>query len=75
MADQVIQIWEDLHEERSGFYRAFWCDSADATTGCPVIGYASAGGSHRTIKAAAREANRLHPGVEIYRNGKEVKLS
>lgn len=22
----VVVVWEDLHEERSGFYRAFWAD-------------------------------------------------
>ena len=69
----VIQIWDDLHNERAGFYRAFWCDGADGTSGSPVIGYCSPGGSHRTIRAAAVEALRLHPGEQVYRNGKLIK--
>lgn len=69
-----IVIWEDHHTEaRGNWYRAFWAD-VNETAGSPVIGYCSPGGSHRTIKAAAREAVRLHPGETIYRNGREVKL-
>jgi hypothetical protein len=68
----VPVVWEDLHEERSGFFRAFWAASPDATTGSPVIGYCSSGGSHRTIKAVAREVLRLYPGETVYRNGKPV---
>ena len=71
----VIQIWDDLHTERSGYFRAFWCASPTATTGSPVIGYCSPGGSHKTIQATAREVLRFHPGETIYRNGKEVKIS
>jgi hypothetical protein len=70
----VIVVWDDLHNERAGFFRAFWSDSPNGTSGSPVIGYCSAGGSHRTIKAVAREALRYHPGETIYRNGKPVKL-
>jgi hypothetical protein len=68
----VICIWEDLHAERSGYFRAFWCDSPTATIGSPVVGYASAGGSFRTIKAAAADAIQRHPGETVYRNGKPV---
>ena len=71
--DAVIQIWEDHHVERSGFFRAFWCAGPDATSGSPIIGYCSPGGSHRTIRACAAEARRLYPGERIYRNGREVK--
>lgn len=70
----VIVIWDDLHNERSGYYRAFWCDSPDGSIGSPVIGYCSPGGSQRTIKATAREVLRLYPGETVYRNGKEVRL-
>lgn len=70
----VICIWDDLHTERPGFYRAFWCADADATTGSTVIGYASPGGSFRTIKEAARDALSRYPGTPVYRNGKPVKL-
>ncbi len=70
----VIVIWEDLHNECAGFFRAFWASSPDADSGSPVIGYCSAGGSHRSVKDAAREALRYHPSETIYRNGKPVKL-
>lgn len=72
--NSVVVVWEDNHNERSGFYRAFWAASPDATTGCPVIGYCSPGGSHRTIKAVAREVQRHYPGETVYRNGKAIKL-
>ena len=69
----VVQIWDDLHNERSGFFRAFWCSSPDATTGSPVIGYCSPGGSHRTISGAAREVRRMYSDAQIFRNGRLVK--
>ncbi len=68
----VIQIWEDLHQERAGFFRAFMCDSGDATTGSPVVGYASSGGSHRTIRATINECRRLGYADDIYRNGRLI---
>jgi hypothetical protein len=72
----VIQIWEDNHTEaRGNWYRAFWCENAEATSGSPVIGYCSAGGSQRTIRAAAREALRYHPGTPVFRNGKPVNVT
>lgn len=46
----VIQIWEDLHNERPGYFRAFWCESPEATTGCTVIGYCSSGGSRSEVR-------------------------
>lgn len=67
-----IVIWEDLHNERVGYYRAFWANP-DETSGSPVIGYCSPGGSHRTIREVAAEIRRLYPGEKIYRNGREVK--
>lgn len=70
----VIVVWEDLNNERPGYYRAFWAATPTATTGCPVIGYCSPGGSHKTIKAVAQEALRLHPGETVYRNGRPVKV-
>ncbi len=70
--EPVIQVWEDLHEERSGFFRAFLCDSAEATTGCPVVGYCSPGGSYRTIRRVAWEALKMHPGTPVYRNGRRI---
>ena len=68
----VVQIWDDLHTERSGYFRAFWCDSPTAESGSPVIGYCSAGGSHRTIKAVAYEVWRYYPEADIYRNGRKL---
>ncbi len=69
----VIVIWDDLHNERSGYVRAFWASNPEGTSGSPVIGYCSPGGSHRTIKACAAEVRRMYPGESIYRNGREVK--
>lgn len=69
----VVQVWEDLHNERSGFFRAFWCADKDASSGSPVIGYCSAGGSQRTIIGAAQEVWKLYPNAQIFQNGKEVK--
>lgn len=68
----VICIWEDLHNERAGMFRAFWASAPDADSGSPVIGYCSAGGSQRTVRAAAREALRLYPDAKVFCNGKEV---
>ena len=70
--DPVVQVWEDFHTERSGYYRAFWCADPEAHTGSPVIGYCSPGGSQRTIRACAEEVRRLYPDAEIYRHGKAV---
>ena len=58
----VIQVWDDLHTERSGMFRAFWCRTGESTTGSPVIGYCSPGGSRRTVAACVREALSLYPG-------------
>jgi len=70
--DPVVQIWDDLHAERAGYFRAFWCAAPDAGSGSPVVGYCSPGGSHRTIRATAAEVRRLYPDARIYRNGREV---
>lgn len=68
----VIQIWEDNHSERHGFFRAFWCSGPDATTGSPVVGYCSPGGSHQTISATIAECRKLGYSDAIYRNGRLV---
>lgn len=71
----VVVVWEDNHTERRGtWYRAFWAASPDATTGSPVIGYCSAGGSQKTIRETVREVRRLLPGQTVYRNGRTVEL-
>lgn len=72
VSDAIIQVWDDLHEELPGFYRAFWCDGPDATIGSPIVGYCSPGGSFRTIRETALDAARRHPGIPIYRNGQMV---
>lgn len=69
----VIAIWDDYHNARAGYYRAFWTESPEGFNGSPVIGYCSPGGSHRTIRAAAAEARRLYPGETVYRHGKVVR--
>lgn len=68
----VIQVWDDLHSERSGFYRAFWCADMEESSGSPVVGYCSAGGSHRTIRAVIAECRRLGYDDPIYRNGRLI---
>lgn len=68
----VIQVWDDMSAERDGFYRAFWCESPEATSGSPVIGYCSAGGSHRTIRAVIAEVRRLGYSDPVYRNGRLI---
>ena len=70
----VPVVWEDLSNERSGYFRAFWAAGPNGTSGSPVIGYCSPGGSHRTIKAVAREVLKYYPNETIYRNGKPVKV-
>lgn len=70
--DAVVQIWEDLHNERGGYVRAFWCATSEADSGSPVIGYCSPGGSHRSIIACAMEVWRNHPRAQIFRNGKQI---
>lgn len=72
IATAVIVVWDDLHNERAGYFRAFWAESPDATSGSPVIGYCLPGGSHRTIRAVVTEVKRLYPGEPVYRNGREV---
>lgn len=67
-APYIIEIAPDLHEERPGFYRAFTTESLDAPTRCPVIGYCSAGGTHRTMTRCVAELRRLrlHTGAPVY---------
>lgn len=73
MQTAVIQVWDDMHSERAGFYRAFWCASgADGESGSPVVGYCSPGGSHRTIRAVIAECRRLGYTDPIYRNGRLI---
>jgi len=72
MPASVIQIWDDLHTERAGFYRAFWCEDADNSIGSPVVGYCSPGGTHRTIRAAIAECRRHGHTAPIYRNGRLI---
>lgn len=69
----IVQIWDDTHNERAGYFRAFWAEDPTATCGSPVIGYCSPGGTHRTIRAVAREVWHFYPDAEIYRNGKQIK--
>jgi hypothetical protein len=70
----VVVIWEDNHTEaRGNWYRAFWANGPDGTTGSPVIGFCSAGGSHRRIWQVKAEVQRFYPHEPCYRNGRLVK--
>lgn len=72
----VVVIEEDLHEEGSGFFRAFWAASPDATLMSPVFGYCdSVGARNRTIKATAREVLHYYRDAQIFRNGRLVKTN
>lgn len=66
----VLVVWDDSGNERPGYFRVFWSDSPNGTTGSPAIGYCSPGGSHRTIRAAVAEIRKLYPNEPVYRNGK-----
>ena len=68
----VIDIWEDLGSERPGMFRAFWVDGPNATSGSPVVGYCSPGGSHRTIREVIAECRKLGHTDPIYRKGKLI---
>lgn len=70
----VVVVWDDLHEERDGFFRAFWADSPDSETGSPVFGYTDTiRGSYRTIREVVREVHKYYPGETVYRNGKAIR--
>ena len=58
----VVVVWEDLHEERAGFYRAFWADGPEGTCGSPVLGYCQAGGSPGRRAENDLEAQRTNGG-------------
>ena len=52
-----LEVWDDLNNERPGFYRLYWVIPGE-TTGCPAIGYCSPGGSYRTIREAVADGRR-----------------
>lgn len=70
--EDVIVIHEDMHNERPGYFRAYYASSPDASTCVTVIGYCSPGGSHRTIRATVNEVRRLGHTAKAYRNGREL---
>lgn len=73
MANPCIIIDEDLHTERAGLFRAFFAsDGPNSQLVCPVVGYASSGGSHRTIRECVREVRRLGYNDDIYRRGRII---
>lgn len=65
-----IEVWPDLSVQREA-YRAYWVAPGE-TTGCPVVGYCSPGGSHRTIRAAIAECRRLGYSDPVFRNGRLI---
>jgi hypothetical protein len=68
----VAVIWDDNHQERSGFFRAFWCAKPDSSSGSPVFGYCDSKGSYRTIRQVVPEFKRYYPGERIFRNNREM---
>jgi hypothetical protein len=69
--DCHIEIWDDMHAERAGFYRAYFVEPG-GTTGSPVVGYCSPGGSHRTIRATVAECRRMGYTDPVYRNNRHI---
>lgn len=72
----VIEIWDEQHG-RAGNFRAFWveCDTNGhpiGSTGSPVVGYCSPGGTHRTVRAAVADAKRRYPQDSVWRNGRRL---
>lgn len=73
MSHPCIIIDEDLHAERAGWFRAFFASAGpDSQFVCSVVGYASPGGSHRTIRECVREVRRLGYNDDIYRLGRII---
>jgi hypothetical protein len=68
----VIQIWDDYHNERPGYFRAFYCNHPMTSIGSPCIGYCQPGGSQRTIKAAVAEIRQRDKETPIYRLGIKI---
>ncbi len=67
--EKVILIMEDWHQEQAGFFRAYEATSVSAPTMFPLVGYASHGGSYRTIReTVAHASKRVPPGTHIYRS-------
>ena len=52
-----LQVWDDLHNTRPGYYRLFWANPGEST-GVPAVGYCSPGGTYRTIKEAIADGIR-----------------
>lgn len=71
----VPVIWKDYSVEARGtWYRAYWVNGPHGTSGCPVIGYCSPGGSHQSVKAVAAEVLKYYPGETVYFNGSPVAI-
>lgn len=52
-----LEVWDDLNNERAGWYRLFWANPGEST-GCPAVGYCSPGGSYQTIREAVADGKR-----------------
>lgn len=68
----IIVIEEDLHNERAGYFRAFYQDSLESNTMVTVIGYCSPGGSQKTITACVAEVRKFDRETPIFRNGRKI---
>jgi len=68
----VIRIEEDYHNERPGYFRAYYANDLMAPFICTVIGYCSSGGSHKTIRATVAEVRRIDRTTPIYRNNRQI---
>ena len=66
--EAVAAVWDDI----SGHYRAYWVEEPNGKIGCPVIGFASPGGAHKTIKGVVEEFKKMYPNESIFRNGKRL---
>ena len=72
METQICVIESDLHEERAGFFRAFYTASLDAPTMCSVFGYCTAGHMFRTIKSVVHDFRKYDRTTPVFRNNKRI---
>lgn len=68
----VCLIENDLHAERSGFFRAFYAADPDAATMCTVFGYCTGGHSFRTIRETVSDFRKFDKATPVFRNGKRL---
>lgn len=59
-----LEVWDDLHNERPGWFRLFWVVPGQ-TTGSPAIGYCESGGTYPTIREAIVDGQRKFGEIAV----------